>query len=165
MKTLIEAAKQLQNIPKYRFIFYGDGAQREQLEQQVKQQEIKNVVFKEKWIPLAECAWIVSQATVNVMNYSKGFAYMGVSAGKLFQYLAAGKPIVCNVKISYDDIITDNNLGVARDLITAEEFVTEIRRIAEQSQELYDEMCKRVREVATHFDYKVLAKRELELLR
>lgn len=165
VKTLIEAAKQLQNIPKYRFIFYGDGAQREQLEQQVKQQEIKNVVFKEKWIPLAECAWIVSQATVNVMNYSKGFAYMGVSAGKLFQYLAAGKPIVCNVKISYDDIITDNNLGVARDLITAEEFVTEIRRIAEQSQELYDEMCKRVREVATHFDYKVLAKRELELLR
>ena len=90
---------------------------------------------------------------------------MGVSAGKLFQYLAAGKPIVCNVKISYDDIITDNNLGVARDLITAEEFVTEIRRIAEQSQELYDEMCKRVRKVATHFDYKVLAKRELELLR
>ena len=165
VKTLIEDAKQLQNIPKYRFIFYGDGAQREQLEQQVKQQEIKNVVFKEKWIPLAECAWIVSQATVNVMNYSKGFAYMGVSAGKLFQYLAAGKPIVCNVKISYDDIITDNNLGVARDLITAEEFVTEIRRIAEQSQELYDEMCKRVREVATHFDYKVLAKRELELLR
>lgn len=164
VKTLIEAAKKLQNIPKYRFIFYGDGAQREQLEQQVKQQEIKNVVFKEKWIPLAECAWIVSQATVNVMNYSKGFAYMGVSAGKMFQYLAAGKPIVCNVEISYDDIITDNNLGVARNLITAEEFVTEIRRIAEQPKELYDEMCKRVRKVATHFDYKVLAKRELELL-
>lgn len=164
VKTLIEAAKKLQNIPKYRFIFYGDGAQREQLEQQVKQREIKNVVFKEKWIPLAECAWIVSQATVNVMNYSKGFAYMGVSAGKMFQYLAAGKPIVCNVEISYDDIITDNNLGVARNLITAEEFVTEIRRIAEQPKELYDEMCKRVRKVATHFDYKVLAKRELELL-
>lgn len=122
------------------------------------------MVFKERRIPLAECAWVVSQATVNVMNYSKGFAYMGVSAGKMFQYLAAGKPIVCNVKINYDDIITDNDLGIARDLITPEEFVTEIRHIAEQPQEQYDDMCKRVRKVATRFDYKVLAKQELELL-
>lgn len=164
VQTLIEVAQLLQDSPKYRFIFYGDGAHREQLEQLVKEQQIKNVVFKEKRIPLAECAWVVSQATVNVMNYTKGFAYMGVSAGKMFQYLAAGKPIVCNVEISYDDIITDNHLGVARDLITAEEFATEIRRIAEQPQEQYDAMCKRVRDVAARFDYKVLVKQELKLL-
>ena len=161
--TLIEAAKLLQNNKKYRFIFYGDGAYREQLERQVKDQQIKNVVFKEKRISLAECAWVVSQATVNVMNYAQGFAYMGVSAGKMFQYLAAGKPIVCNVDIGYDDIITDNNLGIARDLTTAEEFAIEISRIAEQPQEQYGAMCKRVREVATRFDYKVLAKQEFEL--
>lgn len=164
VKKLIEAAQLLQDIPKYRFIFYGDGNDREQLEQLVKQRSIKNVVFKEKRIPLSECAWIVSQATVNVMNYAKGFAYMGVSAGKMFQYLAAGKPIVCNVEVSYDDIITDNNLGVARDLLTAEDFANEIRRIAEQPQEQYDAMCKRVREVAARFDYKMLAKQEIELL-
>ena len=164
VKTLIEAANLLQGNPKYRFFFYGDGAYRRQLEWMVKEKQISNVVFKERRIPLAECAWVVSQATVNVMNYSKGFAYMGVSAGKMFQYLAAGKPIVCNVKINYDDIITDNDLGIARDLITPEEFVTEIRHIAEQPQEQYDDMCKRVRKVATRFDYKVLAKQELELL-
>lgn len=164
VQALIEAAQLLQDSPKYRFFFYGDGAYRERLEQLVKERQIKNVVFKEKHIPLAECAWIVSQATVNVMNYAKGFAYMGVSAGKMFQYLAAGKPIVCNVKISYDDIITDNHLGVARDLTTAEEFASEIRCIIEQPQKQYDTMCKRVREVATRFDYKVLVKLELELL-
>lgn len=164
VRTLIEAAKQLQDNPKYRFFFYGDGAYREQLEQMIKEQNINNVVFKEKHIPLVECAWVVSQATINIMNYAKGFAYMGVSAGKMFQYLAAGRPIVCNVRICYDDVITDHNLGVARDLTTAEEFATEIRRIAEQPQEQYDAMCKRVRNVAAQFDYKILAKQEIELL-
>lgn len=164
VQTLIEAAELLKDNPKYRFFFYGDGAYREGLEQLVKEKQINNVIFKEKHIPLGECAWIVSQATVNVMNYAKGFAYMGVSSGKMFQYLAAGKPIVCNVRIGYDDIITDNDLGVARDLVTAGEFASEICRIAELPQEQYKAMCQRVRKVATQFDYKVLAEQELELL-
>lgn len=165
VQTLVEAAKLLQNNPKYRFFFYGDGAYRTQLEQMVEEQNISNVVFKEKRIPLEECAWVVSQATVNVMNYAKGFGHMGVSSGKMFQYLAAGKPIVCNIQINYDDVITDNNLGVARDLLTAEEFASEIRRIAEQPEVEYNAMCKRVREAASQFDYKVLAQQEIALLR
>lgn len=164
VQSLIEAAKMLQNNPKYKFFFYGDGAHRERLEQKVKEEGISNVVFKEKRIPLEECAWVVSQATVNVMNYAKGFGHMGVSSGKMFQYLAAGKPIVCNIDIKYDDVITDNHLGVARDLMTAEEFASEIRRIAEQPKEEYDAMCKRVRNVAKRFDYKVLAQQEIKLL-
>ena len=35
---------------------------------------------------------------------------------------------------------------------------------AEQPQDEYDAMCRRVREVAKQFDYKVLAAREMELL-
>jgi len=164
VQSLIEAAKILQSNPKYKFFFYGDGAHRERLEQKVKEEGISNVVFKEKRIPLEECAWVVSQATVNVMNYAKGFGHMGVSSGKMFQYLAAGKPIVCNIDIKYDDVITDNYLGVARDLVTAEEFASEISRIAEQPKEEYDAMCKRVRNIAEKFDYKVLAQQEINLL-
>ena len=98
------------------------------------------------------------------MNYEKNFGWMGVSSGKMFQYLAAGRPIVCNINIDYDDLITKNNLGIAKDLETPEEFAAEIRRIAEQPQDEYDAMCLRVREVAKQFDYKVLAAREIELL-
>ncbi len=165
VQTLIDAAKILQDNPKYRFFFYGDGAQREQLEQIVKEQQISNVVFKEKRIPLEECAWVVSQATVNVMNYAKNFGHMGVSSGKMFQYLAAGKPIVCNIDIKYDNLIEDNKLGVAKDITTAKEFAKEIQRIAEMPKEEYEAMCQRVRETAYKFDYKVLAKQEIELLR
>lgn len=164
VKALVDAAALLKDLPQYRFFIYGDGSYRPELEQYVKDNQINNVVFKEKRIPFSECAWVVSQATVNVMNYEKKFGWAGVSSGKMFQYLAAGKPIVCNINIAYDDIITNNNLGVARDLESAEDFADEIRRIAEQPQDDYEAMCRRVRAVGEQFDYKVLAAREIELL-
>ena len=162
--TLIEAARLLQSMPMYRFFIYGDGADREELEKKVKDEGITNVVFKEKRIPLCECAWVVSQANVNIMNYQKGFGYMGVSSGKMFQYLAAGKPIVCNVNIDYDDVITDNNLGIARDIETPEDFAQAIRSVAEQPRANYDAMCERVRQTAEHFDYKRLAAEEIKVI-
>ena len=164
VKTLIDAAALMQDMPKYRFFIYGDGAYRGELEQYVKDKSINNVVFKEPRIPYEECAWVVSQATVNVMNYEKGFGRFGVSSGKMFHYLAAGKPIVCNVDIAYDNVIKDNNLGVCREIETAEEFAMAIRSLAEQPQASYDAMCERVREVAKRFDYKVLASQELEII-
>lgn len=164
VKTLIDAANLLQNNPKYMFFIYGNGADRDKLEQYIVDHNIKNVVFKERRIKYEECAWVVSQATVNIMNYHSGFGQWGVSSGKLFQYLAAGKPIVCNINIGYDNVIKDNNLGVSQAMTTPEEFAESIRRIAEQPQEDYDAMCRRVREVAERFDYKVLAAREIELL-
>ena len=162
--TLIEAAKLLQNLGYYRFFIYGDGADREELEKKVKDEGITNVVFKEKRIPLCECAWVVSQANVNIMNYQKGFGYMGVSSGKMFQYLAAGKPIVCNVNIVYDDVITDNNLGIARDIETPEDFAQAILSVAEQPRASYDAMCERVRQTAERFDYKKLAAEEIKVI-
>lgn len=162
--TLIDAAKLLQELPRYRFFIYGDGADREELEKKVKEEGITNVVFKEKRIPLCEVAWVVSQADVNIMNYQKGFGYMGLSSGKMFQYLAAGKPIVCNVAIAYDDIITDNNLGIARDIETPEAFAEAIRSVAEQPEESYAAMCGRVRKVAGQFDYKLLCAEELKVI-
>ena len=164
VKTLIDAAALLQSNIKYQFFIYGNGSDRNYLEQYVKEQGIHNVHFKELRIPFCEVAWVVSQATVNVMNYEKGFGLMGVSSGKLWQYLAAGKPIVCNIDIAYDDVITENNLGVARDMFTPEEIAEAIRSVAEQSKESYDNMCERVRETANRFDYKNLAAQEIAVV-
>ena len=89
---------------------------------------------------------------------------MGVSSGKMFQYLAAGKPIVCNINIAYDDIITDRHLGVARDMDSPEEMAREIKRLAEQPVNEYRAMCQRVREAAACFDYQKLAAQELKVI-
>ncbi len=164
LETLINAAALLESDQKYIFYIYGDGSDRERLEQYTRQHHIQNVHFKEKHIPLCEVAWVVSQATVNIMTYERGFGYMGVSSGKMFQYLAAGKPIVCNINIAYDDIITDRHLGVARDMDSPEEMAREIKRLAEQPVNEYRAMCQRVREAAACFDYQKLAAQELKVI-
>ena len=89
---------------------------------------------------------------------------MGVSSGKMFQYLAAGKPILCNIDIAFDNVIKDNNLGFAQDIKSPEGFAELIRRLAEQPKEEYDAMCVRVRETAKRFDYKVLCAEELNVI-
>lgn len=164
VKSLIDAAAMLQSDNRYQFFIYGDGAYRDDLELYVNENAIQNVHFKERRIPFHEVAWVVSQATVNVMNYEKGFGHLGVSSGKMWQYLAAGKPIVCNINIAYDDVITDNNLGVAHDMFTPEEFAAAIRQCAEQPRDQYLAMCERVRKVAERFDYKNLAVEEIKVI-
>lgn len=164
VKTLVDAAALMQDCNDYRFFIYGNGVFRAELLQYVEDNNINNVVFKETKIPLAECAWVVSQATVNVMNYEKGFGKWGVSSGKMFQYLAAGKPIICNIDIAYDNVIQDNNLGYCQDITTPEDFVKVIRNLSEQPRDEYEAMCKRVREVAKRFDYKHLAAEEIKII-
>ena len=164
VKTLIDSAILLKEIPEYRIIVYGDGAYRTELERYVKDNHIDNVIFKEKRIKFEECAWVVSQATVNVMNYGKKFGWAGVSSGKLFQYLAAGKPILCNIDIAYDNVIENNNLGFAHDINSPEGFAELIRRLAEQPKDDYEAMCARVLETAKMFDYRVLAAKELKIV-
>ena len=163
VKELIKAAALLKDNPKYRFFIYGDGNERPELEQYVKDNHIDNVVFKEKRIPFEEVAWVVSQATVNVMNYQKNFGIHGVSSGKMFQYFAAGKPILCNIKLNYSEI-SRNNLGIDREIDTPEEYAAAIRELAEQPVADYEAMCKRVREAASRYDYKLLSLRELEVI-
>lgn len=163
VKEIIDAAALLKDNPKYRFFIYGDGADREDLERYVIDNKISNVIFKERRIPLKEVAWVVSQATVNLMNYQKKFGIHGVSSGKMFQYLAAGKPICCNIKLNYSEI-SRNNLGIDRDLETPSEYAEAIKELAEQPACNYTAMCERILETAKRFDYRKLAKEELKVI-
>lgn len=164
VKTLIDAAALLQSSPKYKFFIYGDGNDREYLEQYVKDNHIDNIIFKEKQISLSEVAWVVSQATVNIMNYEKKFGEYGVSSGKMFQYFAAGKPICCNISLNYSEI-SRRNLGIDKDLDTPQQYADAIRSLVEQPESEYLEMCRRVRQAAMDFDYSILSIKEIDVVK
>lgn len=163
VKQLIDAAAILKKNPKYRFFIYGDGPDREPLIQYCRENAITNVVFKEKRIPFHDVAYVVSQATVNIMNYQKNFGIHGVSSGKMFQYFAAGKPICCNIKLNYSEI-SRRNLGIDRELDTPEQYAAAIKELAEQPSNEYQAMCDRVRQAAWDFDYKKLSAEEIRVI-
>lgn len=163
VKQLIDAAKLLVYDSRYKFLIYGNGVDKLYLKKYCKENKITNVLFKEDWIPLCYVPYVVSCASLNVMNYQKKFGDYGVSSGKMFQYLAAGKPILCNIKLNYD-IIEANNLGVAQNLDTPEKYAKAIGTIANQSKEQYEAMCERVCKMGENFDYDVLSSKLLKVL-
>ena len=81
----------------------------------------------------------------------------------MFQYMAAGKPIVCNVNIMYSDIV-EQNLGVCNDMKDDQEYADAIRSILDLPEEEYSAMCKRARSAAKKYDYQYLTKQMVKVI-
>lgn len=161
---LIEAARLLleanENI---RILIYGDGPERPALLELVKAQGISNVVFKDRWLPFAKIPYVLSKGSINAMNYGENFGGYGISAGKFFLYLAAGKPVVCNVESRYC-LIQKHRLGVARQFRDAREYADAVLELKNLPSDEYQMMCKRARDTAETHDYRVLAERLSQII-
>ena len=112
--TVVSCAKSMNNDgygDKIRFIIYGDGPDREVLQKQCIDENISNVVFKgsidKKYIP-----FVLSRSNLNVLNLkpAKTQKY-GNSSNKLFEYLAAGNPVIANIDEGKYPIITKYGCG------------------------------------------------------
>lgn len=163
VKQLIDAVDLLKEKEDIRLYIYGDGSQREGLIDYCKEKSIANVVFKEKRISLTYVPYVLSNASLNVLNYQKGFGEYGISSGKFFQSLGSGKPIICNIKINYD-LISKNNLGICDDLNSSEKYSEAILKIYNLKKSEYKSMCDRVKETAKEFDYSELSKELINIL-
>jgi Glycosyltransferase len=164
VKTLIDAVSLLQSHKDIRLIIIGNGEQKESLVQYCKDNDINNVIFKQDWIPFTHVPDTLSHADLNILNYEKGFGDLGISSGKLFQSLASGKPLICNIDIKYDDVITDNYLGIAGGLDTPQKYADAILKVYNLPSDEYYAMCGRVKEVSKRFDYKVLSDQLINII-
>lgn len=163
VKTVIDAAKILQSEKDIVFLIYGNGNERESLIEYCRSNNINNVIFKEKSIPFKNVAYVVSHSDLNLLNYADYFGKYGISSGKFFQYLAAGKPIVANVNFNYNDI-KRYNLGVSENFRSPEEYASAIKSIKDLPQKEYLEMCKRVEQTAYKYDCSVLSQKLISII-
>lgn len=164
LRKLIDAASLLRGHSGILFFLYGDGDDREELEKYCRQNHIDNVVFKEKWIDPHYVPYVLSKASVNVLNYMPGnFGKYGGSQSKLFQYMASGKPICSNLNMMYC-LINKYNIGIAREFNSAQEYADAILKLLQSEPEEYNAMCERARKAAVEFDYKNLTDQLIALL-
>lgn len=164
LKKLIDAAALLKEHKDVVFFLYGDGDDRKELEKYCKEQHIDNVVFKEKWIDPQYVPYVLSKATVNILNYMPGnFGKYGGSQSKMFQYMASGRPICSNLKMMYC-LINKYKLGIAREFDSSQEYAEAILKLLDLEPDEYNAICKRAREAAIEFDYKNLTDKLIALL-
>ena len=102
---LLDAAKLVKD-KSVCFLIYGDGDELEELKIRVQTEKINNVYFKgkveKKYVP-----YITSKADVNIAHIQTSelvFKY-GVSHNKMFDYMAAGKPIFSDFACKYNPVI------------------------------------------------------------
>ncbi|MCR9012827.1 glycosyltransferase family 4 protein [Gabonibacter chumensis] len=164
VQQLIDAAACLQNNPKIKFLIYGDGDERERLIDYCTKYNINNVIFKEKWVDIKYVPYILSCSSLNLLNYKKvDTQKYGGSQGKLFQYLASGKPILSNNMMGYD-IVNKHHAGISKNISSAQEYAEIINEFASLDQEKHNTLCTNALNTARFFDYKYLFKAYFKLI-
>ena len=157
LQQLIDAAALLKSHENVKFLLYGDGEDRPELEKYCQVHGITNVVFKEKWIQPQYVPFLLSCSSVNILNYMPGgFGHYGGSQSKMFQYMASGKPICANLRMMYCPI-TKYNLGIAQEFKNSQAYANAILSLLELNSDAYNQMCDRNKNAAQLFDYKRLA--------
>lgn len=160
---LVKVAEVLKERDDIKFLIYGNGDERPVLESYCKEHDLKNVIFKDKWVEPKYVPYIVSQADVHVLNYMPGgFGHYGGSQSKSFQYMASGKPICCNIRMAYCPI-TKFNIGIANEFQSAKEYADAILSLVDMPKAEYDAMCLRAKEAAKQYDYEYLTSKMIEI--
>jgi len=156
LRQLIDAAEVLKDNQNIRFLIYGDGDERQFLENHCKNIGLTNVMFKQKWIELKYVPYVLSNSSLNILNYIRSpITRFGGSQSKSFQYMASGKPICANVSMGYCPI-TKFNLGIAREFKSAKDYAMAIASFAEMGSVEYNTICRNARKAAENYDYKKL---------
>lgn len=151
---LLDAAKCVKD-PRVKLLIWGDGDEREALEQRVREEHIGNVVFKgkveKKYIPS-----IVSRADMNIAHNAPSPLFrFGISFNKLFDYFAAGKPILCDFPCPYNPAVT-HGAGIEVSGAQPQQIAETINDLVAASEPERQSCCANARRAAEDYDFKRL---------
>ena len=106
VQQICDAALELQNrgISDVDFQIYGNGDELDNLIKYSKEKRINNIFFYGR-IEKEKIPFILEHSTANILTYKQvRLMKYGGSQSKLFDYLASGKPIICNVGYREPDL-------------------------------------------------------------
>jgi hypothetical protein len=159
---ILDAAKYLTQYKEVKFLIYGAGPERKNLEERIISEKIDNVILKQEWVDLKYVPYILSQSSLNLLNYKKSKIFrFGGSQSKSFQYMASGKPIVSNVEMSYCPI-TKYQLGISKEFNNSKEYSDAIYYIYNMNPYDYNKLCKNATIAAQNYDYDLLTSKYIE---
>lgn len=159
---LLDAAKCVQD-PRIRFLIWGDGDELAALKERVEREKIANVRFKgrveKKYIPAITC-----RADLNLAhNTPTPLFRFGISFNKLFDYLAAGRPVLSDFPCPYNPAV-QHGAGIDVAQPSPENIARAVETMAgmdENSRRRYGENARKTAEI---YDFRQLTKQLLAIL-
>lgn len=153
VQQICDAAYELnkRRINDVAFHIYGNGDELENLISYVENKNVKGVHFYGR-IQKENIPFILEHSTANILTYKQvNLMKYGGSQSKLFDYLASGKPVICNAKFGYN-LIERYSCGLVTSDQTSEAFANTVEKLCRLSKSELTEMGDRARKAAEDYD-------------
>ena len=159
---LVDAAKAIRD-PRSKILVWGEGDEREELTRRVEEEGLTNIIFKgkveKKYVPS-----IVSRADLNLIHWGEvHMIQYGVSYNKLFDYMAAGRPIFSTVRPGYS-IWEKYDCGRDTEDSRPEPLAHELGKMAALPPEELLRLGRNARKGAEDYDFRVLTQKLLNVI-
>lgn len=159
VNRIVDAAAELQrrNVTGIRFVLFGNGICREMEEARCRQLGLTNIVFKgtiEKW----RVPYVLSRSDATIIMEEPSYMNRyGTSENKMFDYLAAQKPIICN------DACIRSVVGDS-DCVSIDENVADaVERVYRMTPEEYAHSCASAGALVKEYVFETLTKRVVQV--
>jgi len=110
LETALEAAETLQSTEQIKFLFVGDGAEKNRLQQIAKTRNLNNVIFAPQ-TSAEEAPEYYAAADVCLAPLRKTKLFTKNIPSKLYEIMAAGKPILLGAKGESERLVTKAKSG------------------------------------------------------
>lgn len=165
LSQVLDCAERLREYPDICFLVYGAGDDLETLRAACQERGLSNLRFKGP-VTKKEVPGILSKSDVNLLNYDPGSMAVyrfGNSQNKLFEYLASGRPVLTNVRISYNPA-DRRYCSLTAASPDGEDYAEAVLKLYRLPLKEYEEMCRAARETAEEYDFKKLTKMLLDVI-
>lgn len=134
LEFVLEAATEIQKELDVEFVLLGDGVEKQKLIAEAARRKLMNVRFMDP-IPKSEMPALLgaADAGLHVLADVPMFRY-GVSPNKLYDYMAAGLPVITNTPGETAELVRRANAGIAVEPSGVAEGVREMLRVGEEQR-------------------------------
>jgi glycosyltransferase involved in cell wall biosynthesis len=166
LNAVLDAAAELRqrNAKHIKFVFVGDGMQKQELRERAAREALSNCIFLDP-VPKGDLAELMQSADLGLMILANVEAfYYGTSPNKFFDYIAGGMPVLCNYPGWVSGMLVEWGAGVAVPPNDPAEFAEALMNLAEKP-ELLAQMGRRARALAEQeFDRAKLADQFVDVM-
>mgnify|MGYP000055184350 FL=1 len=165
IEKIVRTAELLRQNKDVVFDIYGSGSELERLKKLAESLKLSNINFHgsilNQYVPS-----ILTQSDVNLLTYSqtKYNWSRGNSSNKLFEYLAAGKPIVSTFSMGFS-LFNEREIGTEIHNASPLEIADAILKYLDMDSQTLNQIRVNAQEMANRFDYKNLSEKLLSIIK
>jgi glycosyltransferase involved in cell wall biosynthesis len=136
IEVIIEAAHELKDLyPNLRWILVGDGRNRQELEQLVREKKVENIVSFPGRYPATVIPYLIARADACLLTLKKEPIFAITVPNRLQSYMACGKPILASIDGEAADIINESVSGLVAAAGDLQGFVELVKKFMNTSEE------------------------------